>query len=486
MARVGPGSARAPTTRPMAVLVLIVVMALIEVVLLAGPAFAVGARRQQRSLALMSAAGGTPVQSRRVIIGGAIVLGGVAALVGVVLGIGVARALLAAVQSRSGSYLGPFDMPWLHLARRRRVRPAQRVPRRASCRRTWPRARTWSRCSPGVAATGSLDEVAGARAGAAWARASPGRSSAPWVERRDHHRGQRHPGRARHDPADPVGARRPGRGRRSTAARAAVRRPRRRPAPHPHRPGRRGGGGHRRRRRGARGRPAPRTRQRTGRPTARRSRAASAWLTKYDRPLSARTPCALRCRGPCRTARSPSRSASADGADWVEGHSPRADRPTFCSPAQDRRSGRASWSPTARCPVGLVGIDADRSVARRMHGQRRRRGVRLPPASVRPLLSVSGSPGTPTTSRPARRPARHVDDGRGAVRHGGRQVDRPPGRGQHCHRRGRGRPAGDRGPGGHRDEITKDQEAKINEALGGISLTAASTSSAATRPRTRP
>ena len=44
----------------MAVLVLIVVMALIEVVLLAGPAFAVGARKQQRSLALMSATGGTP------------------------------------------------------------------------------------------------------------------------------------------------------------------------------------------------------------------------------------------------------------------------------------------------------------------------------------------------------------------------------------------------------------------------------------------
>lgn len=98
----------------MAVLVLIVVMALIEVVLLAGPAFAVGARKQQRSLALMSAAGGTPVQSRRVVIGGAIVLGSVAAVLGVGLGVAVARLLVPLVQARSGSYLGPFDVPWLH------------------------------------------------------------------------------------------------------------------------------------------------------------------------------------------------------------------------------------------------------------------------------------------------------------------------------------------------------------------------------------
>jgi putative ABC transport system permease protein len=99
-----------------AVLVLIVVMALIEVVLLAGPAFAVGARKQQRSLALMSAAGGTPVQSRRVVIGSAIVLGGVAAVLGVGLGIGAARSLVPVVQDRSSSCLGPFEVPWLHLA----------------------------------------------------------------------------------------------------------------------------------------------------------------------------------------------------------------------------------------------------------------------------------------------------------------------------------------------------------------------------------
>ena len=70
-----------------AVVVLVVVMALLEVVLLAGPAFAVGARRQARTLALMAASGGTPKQARRVILAGGLVLGGVAALLGVVLGV---------------------------------------------------------------------------------------------------------------------------------------------------------------------------------------------------------------------------------------------------------------------------------------------------------------------------------------------------------------------------------------------------------------
>lgn len=99
----------------LAVVALIVVMALIEVVLLAGPSFAVSARKQQRSLALMAATGGTPKQSRRVILASAIVLGSVAAALGVVLGIGVARLLEPLLQSRSDNWFGPFELPWLHL-----------------------------------------------------------------------------------------------------------------------------------------------------------------------------------------------------------------------------------------------------------------------------------------------------------------------------------------------------------------------------------
>ena len=100
----------------LAVLGLIVVMALIEVVLLAGPAFAVSARKQQRSLALMAATGGTPKQSRRVIVAGAVVLGSAAAVIGVVLGIGIAWLLQPLLQSRSDNWFGPFEIPWLHLA----------------------------------------------------------------------------------------------------------------------------------------------------------------------------------------------------------------------------------------------------------------------------------------------------------------------------------------------------------------------------------
>ena len=55
----------APTTPWSRSIVLIVVMALIEVVLLAGPAFAVAARRQSRTLALMAATGGTPPRPPR-------------------------------------------------------------------------------------------------------------------------------------------------------------------------------------------------------------------------------------------------------------------------------------------------------------------------------------------------------------------------------------------------------------------------------------
>lgn len=97
----------------LAVLVLIVVMALIEVVLLAGPAFAVGARRQQRTLALLAATGGTPAQARRVILASAVVLGAAAAVGGVLLGMAVGWLAVPVVQRFSGEWLGPFDVPWL-------------------------------------------------------------------------------------------------------------------------------------------------------------------------------------------------------------------------------------------------------------------------------------------------------------------------------------------------------------------------------------
>ncbi len=98
-----------------AVVVLIVVMALIEVVLLAGPAFAVGARRHSRTLALIAASGGTPAQARRVILGSGLVLGLVASGLGLVLGIVTGWALLPLVQRFDGVWFGPFELPWPYL-----------------------------------------------------------------------------------------------------------------------------------------------------------------------------------------------------------------------------------------------------------------------------------------------------------------------------------------------------------------------------------
>ncbi len=95
--------------------ILVVVMTLIEVVLLAGPAFAVGARRQSRSLALLAATGGTPKQARRVVLANAVVLGLTAALLGALLGIGLAFAVIPVLQSFSGTWFGPFEVPWLQL-----------------------------------------------------------------------------------------------------------------------------------------------------------------------------------------------------------------------------------------------------------------------------------------------------------------------------------------------------------------------------------
>ncbi len=100
----------------LAIIGLIVVMVLLEVVLLAGPAFAVGARRQSRTLALMSATGGTPAQSRRTILASALVLGSLGAGGGVAAGMATAWVAMPFLQRLSHTYFGPYDVAWTHLA----------------------------------------------------------------------------------------------------------------------------------------------------------------------------------------------------------------------------------------------------------------------------------------------------------------------------------------------------------------------------------
>lgn len=71
-----------------------VVMALLEVVLLAGPAFAVGARKRRRDFGLMGAAGADQRMVRAVVLADGLVLGAVGGVVGALAGIGLGRLAL--------------------------------------------------------------------------------------------------------------------------------------------------------------------------------------------------------------------------------------------------------------------------------------------------------------------------------------------------------------------------------------------------------
>jgi putative ABC transport system permease protein len=92
----------------------------LEVVLLAAPAFAVGARRRRRDLALVAATGGSPAHLRRIVLADGIVLGAIAAALGVVLGIVVAfatRPLLDdSVMNQSPGAFRVYPMALLGLA----------------------------------------------------------------------------------------------------------------------------------------------------------------------------------------------------------------------------------------------------------------------------------------------------------------------------------------------------------------------------------
>ena len=76
-------------TATWATLAVVVVMCLLEIVFLAGPAFAVGARTQRRQLGLVVASGGEPRHARAVVLGGGIVLGLTGGVLGAAIGIGV-------------------------------------------------------------------------------------------------------------------------------------------------------------------------------------------------------------------------------------------------------------------------------------------------------------------------------------------------------------------------------------------------------------
>ncbi|MFE0626974.1 FtsX-like permease family protein [Streptomyces sp. NPDC058864] len=100
---VRPVSARATAA------VTVVVLALAEVCLLAGPAFAVGAQRSRRQFGLIGAGGGEGRDIRAVVLSGGLIAGAVAAVVGTVLGIGLAAALRPLFEERSGARFAGLD-----------------------------------------------------------------------------------------------------------------------------------------------------------------------------------------------------------------------------------------------------------------------------------------------------------------------------------------------------------------------------------------
>jgi putative ABC transport system permease protein len=79
--------------RAAAMVTMIAGFGLLEVILLAGSAFAVGARRQTRTLGLVAASGGTPRDVRRIVLAEGLVLGLLGALAGAAVGVLVAVAL---------------------------------------------------------------------------------------------------------------------------------------------------------------------------------------------------------------------------------------------------------------------------------------------------------------------------------------------------------------------------------------------------------
>ncbi|UKA55091.1 hypothetical protein LFT45_03870 [Arthrobacter sp. FW305-BF8] len=107
------GAAGGPGTMPAAgyvAAVLIAALALLEVGLLAGAAFAVGAKRQVRELALLAASGAEAPTVRAVVTAAGLWLGSIAVVAGAVLGAGGAAVAVAVAR-----HLGSVRFPGFHL-----------------------------------------------------------------------------------------------------------------------------------------------------------------------------------------------------------------------------------------------------------------------------------------------------------------------------------------------------------------------------------
>ncbi|KIF69002.1 membrane protein [Streptomyces sp. AcH 505] len=93
----------------------VVGLAMLEICLLAGPAFAVGARRSRRQLGLVGANGGDRRHIRAIVLSGGLVIGVASAVVGTVLGVGLTLALQPVLEDVLGQRFGSFNVRPLEL-----------------------------------------------------------------------------------------------------------------------------------------------------------------------------------------------------------------------------------------------------------------------------------------------------------------------------------------------------------------------------------
>ncbi|MEV7724627.1 FtsX-like permease family protein [Streptomyces sp. NPDC087917] len=93
-----------------AVVATVVGLAMLEICLLAGPAFAVGARRSHRQLGLVGANGGDRRHIRAVVLSGGVVIGAAAAVVGTALGMALTFGLRPVLEEQIGARFAGFTV----------------------------------------------------------------------------------------------------------------------------------------------------------------------------------------------------------------------------------------------------------------------------------------------------------------------------------------------------------------------------------------
>ncbi|MFI0925957.1 FtsX-like permease family protein [Streptomyces sp. NPDC021012] len=108
-------SSPAADAAALASLATVVGLAILEICLLAGPAFAVGARRSRRQLGLVGANGGARSHIRAIVLSGGLVIGVAAAVTGTVLALILTLVLQPVLEEAMGQRFGAFDIRPLEL-----------------------------------------------------------------------------------------------------------------------------------------------------------------------------------------------------------------------------------------------------------------------------------------------------------------------------------------------------------------------------------